>query len=384
MCSAVCSNHAISIRLNPDGFYRPYVDPEKCRDCGLCVKVCYKFDSKIKLTSEVALKGKELYAASANDDNVVQNTTSGGIADILARTLYEEGYNVIGVVYDSEHNDARHIIAKRGEDLDLFRGSKYIQPYSSEAFRSLVKGIKDERFAVFGLPCQIYAISRYLEIIKKRDNCVLIDLYCHGCPSINVWNKISGEIKLKTGVKNFDNVIWRSKLRGWGTFVLEIQNNGKRIYNSTPKGNEFYDLFFCNQILNNSCSNCKVRGSLEYTDIRLGDFWGPDFRKTYRGMSGVSVATEKGKEVFNSIKQFVTCMRMPDDSFFPYQSWSREYVIDETLRSCLMRAIIDENSMAKDAVKLLPSHRSPVYKVKILIKQLFYYLPIGFNSIIRK
>ena len=384
MCSAVCNSSAICIKLDANGFYRPYIDSEKCNSCGLCVKVCYKFDSNIKLTSLNSLKQNELYAAAANDDDVVKSTSSGGIADILARKLFEDGYNVIGVVYDNEHNDARHIIAKQRDDLDMFRGSKYIQPFSSEAFRTLVEGIKDEKFAVFGLPCQIYAISRYLEIIKKRENCALIDLYCHGCPSISVWKKISDDIKLKTGARSFDKVIWRSKLRGWGTYVLEVKNNGKRIYNSTPRDNGFFDLFFCNQILNNSCFDCKVRSSLEYTDIRLGDFWGPDFRKTYRGMSGVSIATEKGGKLFDSIKQLVTYREMTVDSFFPYQSWNRDYMIDETLRRRLMSAIKDENTMVKDAVKLLPSHNSPAYKVKVLIKQLFYYLPIGFSSFIRK
>lgn len=384
MCSAVCNNRAISIRLDADGFYRPYIDFGKCSDCGLCVKICYKFDSDIKPTSSDVLKSKKLYAASANDDNVVKNTTSGGIADLLARELFDDGYKVIGVVYDNEHDDARHFIARQKDDINLFRGSKYIQPYSQEAFRTLVKEIKNEKFAVFGLPCQIYAIARYLEIIKKRDNCILIDLYCHGCPSINVWWKISNDIKLKTGAESFDKVIWRSKLRGWGAFVLEVQNKDKRIYNSTPRNNEFFDLFFCNQILNNSCSNCKTRGSLEYTDIRLGDFWGPDYRKSHRGMSGVSIATKKGNEVFDSVKQFLTYKEMPNDSFFPYQSWNREYKVDNDLRGHLMCVIKDGNTMAMDAVKLLPSHRSPIYRVKVLVKQLFYYLPIGFSSIIRK
>ena len=47
MCAAVCSKVAIEIKLNEDGFYRPYVDEERCVDCGLCVKICRKFDNSI-------------------------------------------------------------------------------------------------------------------------------------------------------------------------------------------------------------------------------------------------------------------------------------------------------------------------------------------------
>ena len=51
MCAAVCAKNAIEIRLNKDGFYRPYLDEDKCVDCGLCTKVCYKFDNDVKVTS---------------------------------------------------------------------------------------------------------------------------------------------------------------------------------------------------------------------------------------------------------------------------------------------------------------------------------------------
>ncbi|MCK9156597.1 MAG: 4Fe-4S dicluster domain-containing protein [Paludibacteraceae bacterium] len=51
MCGAVCPHQAITIRQNEDGFYRPYVDETICTNCGLCTKVCYKFDADVKMTS---------------------------------------------------------------------------------------------------------------------------------------------------------------------------------------------------------------------------------------------------------------------------------------------------------------------------------------------
>lgn len=383
MCSAVCNSKAISIHQDEDGFYRPLVDDDKCTDCGLCTKVCPKFDTDIQMTSTEALDDIKLYAASAKSDEVVRNTTSGGIADLLARQLFADGFKVIGVVYDKEQNTAVHQVAETENDLNLFRGSKYIQPYSADAFRTLVKNCRNEKFAVFGLPCQIYAISKFLERIKKRDNCILVDLYCHGCPSMKVWEKVSDDIKRKIGVSSFDNVLWRSKLRGWGTFVLEAQKDGKRIYNSTPMHNEFFDLFFCNQVLNDSCNTCKLRGTLEYTDIRLGDFWGPDFRKTLRGMSGVSVTTERGRALFDKITHLLEMREMPASSFFPYQSWEHEYKVNANLRSKLMERLKDETATAKDAANVLPSHHSAYYKVKTCIKQLFTYLPKELATIIR-
>ena len=47
----MCARDAIKIILNDDGFYRPVVDADKCTDCGLCAKICYRFDEELKITT---------------------------------------------------------------------------------------------------------------------------------------------------------------------------------------------------------------------------------------------------------------------------------------------------------------------------------------------
>ena len=155
--------------------------------------------------------------------DVLKHTTSGGIADILAKQLIKDNYKVIGVVYEPKEECAKHKGAVSIEDTDPFRGSKYIQSYTIDAFKELVRGVRNEKYAVFGLPCQIYAINKYLNLINRRENCVLIDLYCHGCPSMLAWKKYSSDRKRKKGVEFWSNVLWRSKVRGWGNFVIELQ-----------------------------------------------------------------------------------------------------------------------------------------------------------------
>ncbi len=220
MCGAVCPTGAISIELNTDGFYRPVVDTGKCIDCGMCVRSCYKFDSGIRKTD--GFEGKSLYSAWARNPEVVRDTTSGGIADLVARKLIEQGYRCIGVVYDTEANRAEGKEASTAEDVAAFRGSKYIQSYSVEAFRSLVKNCRKEKYAVFGLPCQIYAVDRFLRAKGCREDHVLIDLYCHGCPSLNLWTKYVDEVVEKTGATKVLSVNFRSKIRGWGNFYVVV------------------------------------------------------------------------------------------------------------------------------------------------------------------
>ena len=384
MCGAVCAKNAISITLDKDGFYRPVVDESLCVDCGLCVKVCHKFEEDIRMTTDAELADTQLYAAAAKSDDLVRATTSGGVADLLAKQLIAEGYKVVGVAYDPESNRAIHQVAETAEQTDAFRGSKYIQSYCMEAFRTLVKDCKTQKYAVFGLPCQIYAISRYLERIQMRDNCMLIDLYCHGCPSMHVWTKVSEKVRNTLGCKSFDKAIWRSKHRGWGKFVLEAHGDNGKHFVSRPMNNEFFDLFFCNQVLNESCTDCKLRGTLAYTDIRLGDFWGKEYDKTFRGMSAVSLVTEKAKKLFCEIQNDLTTTQKDYSTFLPYQSWAHVYKVDEGLRKELLMRLSDPKTSIKDCVMPLYRRRSMKAKVTVCVKQVLSYLPNSIENKVRK
>ena len=130
VCGAVCPKEAIHIELNKDGFYRPIIDQDKCIDCGICLKACYKYDEQISITTEEKLKDIPVYAASAKDDDVLSNTTSGGVADILCKHLIGEGYQCVGVRYDQEKDIAINTIASTQKETDAFRGSKYIQSFT--------------------------------------------------------------------------------------------------------------------------------------------------------------------------------------------------------------------------------------------------------------
>lgn len=384
MCGAICTKNAITIHLSKDGFYIPVIDADKCIDCGMCVKVCNRFDNEIILTDQNLLDKTKLYAASAKDDNLVCQTTSGGIGDILAKEFIHEGYKVVGVIYDSEKDCALHQVAETVDETDAFRGSKYIQSYTVDAFQQVVRNAKSEKYAVFGLPCQIYAISRYLEMLHVRDRHVLIDLYCHGCPTIFVWKKLSLHIRNKTNVKKFSDVIWRSKLRGWGTFVLEVKSKGKRIYNSTPIHNEFFNLFFCNQVLNESCKDCKLRGTLAYTDIRMGDYWGHLFSKTTRGVSGISICSEKGNYILNQIKPQINCEQKDYNTFLPYQSWGNVYEVNQDLRTQLFAALENPHMSISKVYNILRKRQTNLERIKVIIKQVIFYLPFFAVKLIRK
>lgn len=374
MCGAVCPTSAISIKLNKDGFYRPVINDDKCIDCGLCVKSCYKFDYNIKSTSN--LESKTLYASWAKDPNIIRVTTSGGIADILAKTLIEEGYECIGVSYDTDTNCAVGKLATTFNETDEFRGSKYIQSYSVDVFKTLVKTHRKQKFAVFGLPCQIYAIDRFLRAKGIRENHILIDLYCHGCPTLNLWHKYVNEILDKTGSSRVISVNFRSKVRGWGNFyagVIVVEGVKHPVKIVSPRINDpFFDLFFSDTLLNKSCYDCSLRGTLEYTDIRLGDFWGKSYVNNNKGVSGITLCSPIGHEIFNKIKPCIEYEKQYFNNFLPYQSFGKTYILPEDIRLKLFKQIanpsIPLSLSLKTYKKSLPIKKKILTEAKNIIK----------------
>lgn len=380
MCAAVCPVNAISIQLDSEGFYRPSIDSLKCINCGFCRKVCYKFDEEIKSTDEAFLAKTTLLAASAKDDSIVSDTTSGGIADLLAHRLIEEGYQCIGVAYDSTRSIAYDCVASTSEQVLAFRGSKYIQSYTENAFKELVHNCREKRFAIFGTPCHIYAIDRFLRLKGLREKCLLIDLYCHGCPSLLIWQKYMLEVQTRLHVQNITKVKFRSKQKGWGNFIVEIIGDSS-VSSGDAFQNEFYELFFSDLVLNNACRNCLLRGTLAYTDIRLGDFWGKKYVANTRGISAVSLVSQAGRDLFEKLLPNLHCSQESYADFLPYQSWNKTYHFSEKLRSQLFDQIRDKSVPLKKSVQTIYRNQTLRQRLKRYAKQGINLLP---DTVIRK
>ena len=385
MCAAVCLKDAITIRLNEDGFYRPCLDADKCVDCGLCVKVCYKFDEGIKVTSAEDANRIMVSSAQYKSDELLEKVTSGGVADALAKELIKQGFVCIGVVYNDELHRAEHAVVSSAAETDAFRGSKYIQSYSLDAFKTFVKNAKNTRFAIFGLPCHIYAVHKFLTLRRQRDSCILIDLFCHGCPSMLVWNKYERAIKRQVDYKKFDEVQFRSKVKGWGTFyVVVVVVEGVKAFISSPKHDEFYSLFFSDHVLNDACSNCKLRSTMEYTDIRLGDFWGKRYLNDRKGVSAVAVTSERGMQAFNAIKGLFNTEDSCMAEVLVKQSYGKVYTPNLELRKMMFDELRDSSKALKDVVNLYYSRQGLVIKAKRWLKAVNWYLPFDLMRLLKR
>lgn len=288
MCSIVCPQKCINIELNEKGFYNYKIDQEKCIKCNKCKRVCGQLGNEAK-----SIENMELYSANSLDKNVLDTSSSGGIAYEVSSFGIKNELPVIGCIYDSKKSIAKHIKVDNEKDLKKLSGSKYLQSFTKEAFeelKELDKGI------VIGTPCQIASVDKYLKILKKREKFVLVDLICHGVPSYYLWKKYI------TTFGKIREVNFRDKKYGWRRKTISINN----AYHKSEDKDLFYDFFETNIVFNDTCYECKYR-TKTLADIRIGDYWGDKFKKEQSGISMVIINTEKGKEI---IKQLIDSKRI--------------------------------------------------------------------------
>lgn len=312
VCATICPQSIIEISLNESGFYEPSIlDTSRCTDCKLCCDVCsYLHDDLALHNSDV-----RSFAAWSREKDVRRKCSSGGVSFEVGRTLINKGYKVCGVRYNTETNRAEHYIASTVEELIPSIGSKYIQSYTVDGF----KGIdRKQKFLVTGTPCQIDSFRRYIRKFKKEENFVLMDFFCHGVPSMLMWDKYIEEVEKIIGKITY--VSWRNKSSDWlnsERIDLDAEVHKSKVnwhnsynflirgtrahYNSRlSQGDAFYRLFLSDTCLGKACyEKCKFKYDRSSADIRIGDLWGKTYQNNEEGVSAAVTFTNKGYELLH-------------------------------------------------------------------------------------
>lgn len=288
VCAKVCPKHIIEVRLNKDGFFQPQISSVvNCIKCGLCVDVCSFYNEGVALVAQQVTA----FAGWSNDVAVRQKCSSGGVGFELARVALSLGYKVCAVRYDVDQNVAEHYIATTVEQLNESVGSKYIQSNTLIGMRQIDP---NDRYIVFGTPCHIDSFRRYLRKIRKEDNFILVDFFCHGVPSYLLWYKYLDHIKDRIG--EIKRVKWRDKKDGWhDSWAMDIQGGTGHLYIKMSDGDLFLKTFLSDSCLSKACyDNCKFKYSKSSGDIRIGDAWGRLYRNNSQGVSAVVCFSKKG------------------------------------------------------------------------------------------
>ena len=313
VCAVICPQDCISIQLNDDGFFRPSVDESACISCSMCVQVCPKY-MELPATTPFYLS-KEVYSENSTNINNLKNASSGGLIPEIYQWGIKNDYYVSGVEYDYSLNGVKHTITNNPADIETIASSKYLQSYTVDAFKELSA---DKKYIIVGSPCQIAGLRKYAEKKRIAENLILIDFFCAGVPSYNLWTKYLDHLKQKHSVSEIKSVKFRSKKQSdWHTYGMDIESKSHDYYmDHASKNDLFFRFFLSDTCKNDSCckNGCPFRKEYSYADLRVGDFWGDEYSTDKQGVSAVIVNSEKGKALLNSVNNAVSLEQKPSNS----------------------------------------------------------------------
>lgn len=285
-CSYVCPKGAISFECRDNGYSYPKIDHNLCINCGICEKSCAIF-----IKPEL-IKVNRAFSFSSKDNDCLAISSSGGFAFELASKALIDGDDVFGVVWDIDNKIAKHakisisMVAKSAK-------SKYTKADMGDIFASIKESLLSKhKVVVFGLPCEIFALSKVFRVYSKQ--ILFVELLCGGSLSPLFINKYLSEIEESKG-KQISNIDFRSKHFGTETLCTKICFKDGTSFFANGKKNAYISLLGSN-FVRPSCINCQMGYLDSCADIKIGDFFGKK-----RGNGRSIVLTYAPKDNFSSI-----------------------------------------------------------------------------------
>lgn len=371
VCAASCKKHAISMTINPDGFYHPEVDESLCVNCGVCIGVCSFQDEDVEQDCSFEAK---YFAGWSDDKNVRHDCSSGGVGFEIGRYLLEKDHAAIVCRYNSTESRAEHFLANTIDELKVSIGSKYIQSNTYPALSQLQNG---KKYLIVGTPCMIDSIRRWVKRMKIDDSVILMDFFCHGVPSLLMWDKYVANVKDKIG--EIDHIVWRDKEKGWhDSWAMKV---GERYVSRYSQGDLFYRMFLKNRCLAKPCyDKCKFKGIASAADIRIGDLWGSKYAKNEEGVSGVVGLTKKGVALLEDMNKVIHL-----------ESTLKEVVCESQMKSCAIRPLSHKHVMkslhTNKSLSEIDRNASFIEKFEEIPSSIRYYasrLPVKIENAIKR
>lgn len=302
-CMNACPVGCIHMVEDEEGFRYPAVEETQCIKCGRCVEVCPAFaphDRAIDVLAE-----PKAYAAFIGDDEIRLQSSSGGVFSALADWTLRQGGVVFGVVSPAIDR-ACHIQAATPDEVGPMRNSKYIPSDVGWTFQEAQRELQEGKWVLFsGTPCQIAGLRRFLG--KPVDHLLTCDLLCHGVPSEKVYRYYLDAEAKRRGSRLVRR--HRSKKTGWKPTGFTVVLEGRREFSERVEDSDYRRGYLDNLFQRPSCYVCPFARIPRTADFSLGDYFayrGPMAHEN-KGLSIVTVNTQKGADVFDEIRPVLHC-----------------------------------------------------------------------------
>lgn len=358
-CYNICPQKCISMQPDEEGFWYPVVDIEKCTDCGLCEKVCPVINKNVTNNNSAA------YACINKDDNIRQQSSSGGMFTVIAEKVIANNGAVFGAGFDSDFNVV-HSWTDSLDGLSNFRGSKYVQSCIGNTYKQVRDFLKQGRQVLFtGTPCQIAGFKSYLD--KDYENLVCIDIVCHGVPSPLVWAKYV-DFREKISGSRAERIAFRRKNCGWKLYSVSFSFENDTEYSQKLTEDIFMQGFLRNIYLRPSCYACSFKTLNRQSDLTLADFWGiqnvlPRFDDD-KGTSLILINSQKGNAMFSSVVDKVDYEKVDINQAILYNSSAVKSVDYNPKRDMFFQ----ELSSSEDISQLIAKYTKVSFPRKVYMK----------------
>ena len=298
-CESVCPQMCINLVQDEEGFLYPEINQSICINCGLCEKVCPCINSLE--TNNVSKKG---YIIRCKDEINLKKSTSGGFFSPLAEYILDNGGEVYAATYDKNFNIVHKKINDKNE-MDDFRGSKYVQSNLCDCFQQIKTYLKENRYVLFvGTPCQVSGLKKYLSYDYKQ--LITVDFACHGSASPKIWDEYKKyqEKKYKSKIKK---VCFRNKTYGYHSSTMKIEFNNNKVYYGSSRIDLFLKSFFSDLCLRPICYDCPFKSLDKCSDFTIFESWhaekmNENIIDDNKGYTTLIVNSENGQKIFEMIE----------------------------------------------------------------------------------
>lgn len=240
------------------------------------------------------------FALKLKDKQSLVDSSSGGAFTAFSNYYLSNKGAIASAIYNYKTAETEYKLYNDYKTRDSARGSKYMQSYPKDIFKSAEAWLKtnDGDLLFVGVGCQSDGFRHYIELKGLRERVTIIDIICHGSPSPIIWKEYAKMLG------DFSKLNFRDKKNGWQnpTAHVDISNQERSVQ-------DYLTIFYNKCALRPCCYECPYATTERQVDLTIGDFWGidkalPEFNKD-GGVSLVLVHTTKGQKLFDEIKETV-------------------------------------------------------------------------------
>jgi coenzyme F420 hydrogenase subunit beta len=303
-CIGVCPVNAI-VPEDIKGYAGVSIDTGRCVKCGLCVKACPMIKSveDYSTTTVVSRENTTVRAflAYAADLNIRYRGASGGVVTALLIYLLKKKEIDGALVVKMDKTKPFPLIAKTAEEILKAQGSIYFPTFSLSTLKKL-KAMKG-KYAVVGLPCQIDAIKKLIDIgwLPRDRIAYLFGLQCHG-----IFAHWYLDYILKNLLKLSKDEVYEITARryGWPGKIFVLSKHGVYAVPYYCENNKLDETISLWNPLSSSnlnaqlpCIICTNHSNVN-ADITFGDAWIPEVVGREKiGVSLIIARTKRGSEL---------------------------------------------------------------------------------------